>query len=131
MKKASKSVKSEQQSDKPVHFLANVIADAIEENKSIDKWLDSGKWSSQPKEFVEHWLCKDVEKERNGRSDTQMAIDLATELQGMRRRNRIKLFIAEYWLENGNAPESLGVPLVAWFNFESVVDSIVKTLDGK
>ena len=51
-----------------IDFLKGQIEEAKSENKSVNEWLNNGRWSRQVNEFLNHWLCGDVELERNGRT---------------------------------------------------------------
>ena len=94
-----------------IDFLKNQIEDAKSENKSVNDWLDNGRWSRQVNGFLNHWLCDDVELERNGRTDTQMACDLADELKKMRHRNEMRIAIANWYLGTGKMPVDFTKPL--------------------
>lgn len=112
-------------------FLNYVITEATEENKSVDNWVTNGKWMFNTAEFLQHWLSKDVELERNGRSDKDMACDLANELRKMKERNLVKIFLANYWLETGNIPKNIGTPLMGWFDIETKVDDVLKAMENE
>ena len=108
-----------------IDFLKNQIEDAKSENKSVNDWLDNGRWSRQVNEFLNHWLCDDVELERNGRTDTQMACDLVEELKQMRHRNEMRIAIANWYLGTGKMPGGFTKPLLDVMDFETAVDNAI------
>ena len=108
-----------------IDFLKNQIEDAKSENKSVNDWLDNGRWSRQVNEFLNHWLCDDVELERNGRTDTQMARDLADELKRMRHRNGMRIAIANWYLGTWKMPVDFTKPLLDVMDFETAVDNAI------
>ena len=108
-----------------IDFLKNQIEDAKSENKSVNDWLDNGRWSRQVNGFLSHWLCDDVELERNGRTNTQMACDLADELKKMRQRNEMRIAIANWYLGTGKMPVDFTKPLLDVMDFETAVDNAI------
>ena len=108
-----------------IDFLKNQIEEAKSENKSVNAWLDNGRWSRQVNGFLNHWLCDDVELERNGRTDTQMACDLADELKQMRQRNEMRIAVANWFLGTGRTPVDFTKPLLDVMDFETAVDNAI------
>jgi hypothetical protein len=108
-----------------IDFLKNQIEDAKSENKSVNDWLDNGRWSRQVNEFLNRWLCDDVELERNGRTNTQMACDLADELKKMRQRNEMRIAVANWYLGTGRTPVDFTKPLLDVMDFETAVDNAI------
>lgn len=111
-----------------IDFLKNQIEDAKSENKSVNDWLNNGRWSRQINEFLSHWLCDDVELERNGRTNTQMACDLADELKKMRQRNEMRIAVANWYLVTGKMPVDFTKPFIATMNFETAVDNAISAI---
>ena len=111
-----------------IDFLKSQIEDAKRENKSIYAWLDNGRWSQQIDEFLSHWLCDDVELERNGRTNTQMACDLADELKQMRQRNEMRISVANWYLGTGRTPVDFTKPLFGMMDFETAVDNAISAI---
>ena len=74
---------------------------------------------------MNHWLCDDVELERNGRTNTQMACDLADELKKMRQRNEMRIAIANWYLGTGKMPVDFTKPLLDVMDFETAVDNAI------
>ncbi len=83
------------------NFLKSVIEDNAAMNKSIAYWLKDSRYLTHESEFLSHWLCNDVEAERNGRTDTQMALELMGELLKARNRNREESRKARRLLKTG------------------------------
>ena len=108
-----------------IDFLKNQIEEAKSENKSVNDWLDNGRWSRQVNGFLNHWLCDDVELERNGRTNTQMACDLSDELKKMRQRNEMRIAIANWYLGTGRTPVDFTKPLLDVMDFETAVDNAI------
>ena len=111
-----------------IDFLKNQIEDAKSENKSVNDWLDNGRWSRQVNGFLNHWLCDDVELERNGRTNTQMACDLADELKQMRQRNEMRIAVANWYLGTGKMPVDFTKPFIATMDFETAVDNAISAI---
>ena len=108
-----------------IDFLKNQIEDAKSENKSVNDWLDNGRWARNINAFLKNWLCDDVELERNGRTDTQMACDLADELKKMRQRNEMRIAVANWYLGTGRTPVDFTKPLLDVMDFETAVDNAI------
>ena len=111
-----------------IDFLNGQIEDAKSENKSVNDWLDNGRSSRQVNEFLSHWLCDDVELERNGRTNTQMACDLADELKQMRQRNEMRIAVANWYLGTGKMPVDFTKPFIATMDFETAVDNAISAI---
>ena len=116
--------------NKTTEFLNNVITEATKENASVAKWLENGKWTRQPKAFLRNWLGNDVESERKGRSNIQMACDLVDELRAMKHKNDIKIKVANHYLETGRTPIDFTEPLLGLLNFETAVDNVMTALEA-
>ncbi len=116
-----------------IDFLKKQIADAQSANNSVNNWLNNGKWSRQVKAFLKNWLSNDIELERNGRTNTQMACDLVEELKQMRQRNEMRIFVANWYLETGKTPVEFAEPLLRMMDFETAVDNAISaiTTSGK
>ena len=111
-----------------IDFLKGQIEEAKSENKSVNAWLNNGRWSRQVNEFLNHWLCGDVELERNGRTYEQMACDLADELKQMRQRNEMRISVASWYIDAGNTPADFTKPLFGVMDFEAAVDNAISAI---
>jgi hypothetical protein len=111
-----------------IDFLKSQIENAKSENKSVNAWLNNGKWSRQVKAFLKNWLCNDVELERNGRTYTQMACDLVEELKQMRQRNEMKISVANWYLDTGRTPVDFTKPFFGVMDFETAVDNAISAI---
>ena len=106
-------------------FLKQILEEAIEENAHIDEWL-GGKWPEDIKAFLENWCCNDVEDERDGRTDEEMAIDLDFELQEMRLKNNKIIFLAKHWLKSEHVPAPFENSITGYLYLEQKVEELTK-----
>lgn len=104
-----------------IDFLKSQIENAKSENKSVNAWLNNGRWFRQVKAFLKNWLSNDVELERNGRTYMQMTCDLVEELKQMRQRNEMRISVANRYLEAGSA--DFTKPFFSVMDFEKAVDN--------
>lgn len=107
-------------------FLKQILEEAKEENSRVDEWL-GGKWKENVREFLENWFCDDVEEERNGRTDEEMAVDLDFELRELRARNNKIIFLAENWLKSGHVPAPFETPLTGYLFLENQLEKMTGT----
>lgn len=111
-----------------IDFLKSQIENAKSENKSVNDWLNNGKWSRQVNSFLNNWFGNDVELERNGRTYEQMACDLVEELKQIRQRNEMRISVANWYLGTGKIPVNFIKPLFAAMDFETAVDNAISAI---
>lgn len=76
-------------------FLKRQISDSEFEINGVKEWVESGKWKDHQVEFLSLWLGDKWEKERNGRTNEQMASDLCKELVDMGRKAMLKMLVVK------------------------------------
>lgn len=108
-------------------LLREWIDETITDDKDIDSWMENGRWAESPSEFVRSFFGIDIERERKGRTDEELAQDLVLELAQEKKRNRVKRFVIETWLDEGK-PINADEQMLAWEQLEDVVDKILEAL---